>query len=116
MWKVLFCVFHLNSRRKLHFVPFFFSSALYEKDFEYIKCRNLLLSAAGELVDILLYINLPGVISMSDLADSIPFKSAYCWHYDSQTDSGCAVFEVTLLKVVSLSSFHLCRFHLTVYG
>lgn len=81
----LCCVFYLNDRTKLHFVPswgfFFFHSDLlvycsllrgiYRQIYS-----NYLLSAAGDLVDILLYISPPGAIRTSDVACSVPSKSA----------------------------------------
>lgn len=48
---------------------------------------NYLLSAAGDLVDILLYISPPGAIRTSDVACSVPSKSAWLWHYNSHWTS-----------------------------
>ena len=82
----LCCVFYMNDGTKLHFVPNSFFFFLLHGDL-LVYCSllgdiykqiysNYLLSAAGELVDILLYISPPGAISTSDAACSVPPESA----------------------------------------
>lgn len=81
----LCCVFYLNDRTKLHFVPSCFFVVFFHSDL-LVYCSplrgiyrqiysNYLLSAAGALVDILLYISPPGAIRTSDVACSVPSKS-----------------------------------------
>lgn len=78
----LCCVFCLNDRTKLHFVPSTFSHSdllVYCSLLKYIYGQiysYYLLSAAGELVEILFYISPPGAISTRDVAASAPLKSA----------------------------------------